>query len=129
MKTKLLILLLLTVCTLGFAQDYLINMNGHDWSRMTSEQKLTFADGFLIAAWSIIYSLNETIGLNDATIKYLSFAGITDVQVIREVDRYYAETGLLDMPIGVVFFERNTRPAKPKQGKPRQEIKLGGKIL
>ena len=124
MKTKLLILLLLTVCTLGFAQDYLINMNGHDWSRMTSEQKLTFADGFLVASWTIIYALNEALGLNAAAIEYFSFPHTTNLQVIREVDRYYAETGLLGTPIGIAFFERNTRPAKPKS---KQGIKLGGK--
>jgi len=124
MKTKLLILLLLTVCTLGFAQDYLIDMNGHDWSRMTSEQKLIFADGFLVASWTIIYALNEALGLNAAAIEYFSFPHTTDLQVIHEVDRYYTETGLLGTPIGIAFFERNTRPAKPK---PKQEIKLGGK--
>jgi len=126
MKTKLLILLFLAVCTLGFAQDYLINMNGHDWTKMTSEQKLTFADGFLIAAWTIIYALNEALGLNAAAIEYFSFPHTTDLLVIREVDAYYAATGKLDTPIGIAFFERNTRPAKPKP-KPKQGIKLGGK--
>jgi len=110
MKRLMWLVVLLLVCaSVCFAASRdMRTYNGHDWQKMSDEEQLWFLRGTMLGVCYFIVVLANSEAVTEEQLYALSqhiFFSMSELQLQKAVDAYYAQTGNLDMPLYAVVYQ------------------------
>jgi len=108
MRKIIVLTVLLVLSMAGVYAEPVMDLDGEDWVEWSWEVKLSFVRGYMMSDYFVLGMLMSNGYLkpgDDAAYRLgLTLPDTTDIKIMRDIDKFYAQTEKLDEPIGFAVF-------------------------
>lgn len=96
--------LVLILLPLAFASSDLTTWNGNEWMRLSYQEKISFAEGYMLALYTMAYDIRRNVPGDSLYLNEMIIQNKTAEELVSEVDQIYRDEINRGIPVAIALY-------------------------